>query len=308
MQRSTPESQELLGAIQAEAAAHAFASIDEVQAFANKQLHAQNNRALEEFEGLSPTQIGALLGQLPGRDNVVQLAPLTEAPSAPIMYLFELLVTAIGDKGLKATAKGNLPRQFCRDAALSFLGEETYAKRTRFSGINTEPDFSELHVTRITAEMAGLIRIYRGHFILTRKGKDILKKESFAGIYLPLLTANVDEYNWSYLDRYPELPFIQQSWMFSLWLLHCYGNEEHELQFYNDKYVRAFPVLLEQVEDAPYRSGIDTVKNTYGFRTFLRFLALFGLVECIEQDSTDIFSEYSIKATPVFSRLVTFSV
>lgn len=306
--KSTPESQKLFSAVNARAAAHPFTSIDEVQAFANRQLEEQNNRGVDEFEGLSPTHMGALLGQLPGRDKVVQLASLAEVSNAPIIQLFELLILAIGDKGLKVTAKGNLPRNFCRDAALSFLGEQGYAQRTRYGGINTEPDFTELHVMRINAEMAGLIKIDRGRFIATSKGKKLLGKESFAGIYLPLLNAFANEYNWSYLDRYQELPFIQQSWMFSLWLLHCHGGEERELQLYEDKYVRAFPILLEQVDDSPYRNASGTIKCAYGLRTFHRFLVMFGLIELRKHDPLDILGECSVKATPLFSGVVRFLV
>ena len=72
--KSTPVSQELWSAIKAQADTHPFESIDDVQAFANQKMQMQNNRAVDEFEGLSPTQMGALLGQLPGRENVVQLA------------------------------------------------------------------------------------------------------------------------------------------------------------------------------------------------------------------------------------------
>lgn len=161
---------------------------------------------------------------------------------------------------------------------------------------------------RITAEMAALIRIYRGRFILTGKAKELLKKESLAGLYLTLFMAYVEEYNWCYLDRYPEIDFIQQSWVFSLWLLHCHGDEEPEQQFYEDKYNRAFPALVEQVGDSPYRSGIDTVKGAYTLRTFHRFLVMFGLIECRKQNQTDSVDNYWIKTTPLLSQLVTFSV
>jgi hypothetical protein len=63
-------------------------------------MEVQNNRAVDEFEGLSPTHMGALLGQLPGREQVVQLASLAEVPIAPIIQLFELLIVAIGDNGV----------------------------------------------------------------------------------------------------------------------------------------------------------------------------------------------------------------
>jgi hypothetical protein len=66
---------------------------------------------------------------------------------------------------LKPTAKGNLPRKFCWHAALSYWGEETYLEDTRFGDINKEEDVLELHVTRL---VAGLIRKYKGKFILSR--------------------------------------------------------------------------------------------------------------------------------------------
>jgi hypothetical protein len=60
-------------------------------------MQVQNNRGVDDFEGLSLAQMGALLGQLPGREKVVQLASLTETASAPIVQLFELLNCLIVD-------------------------------------------------------------------------------------------------------------------------------------------------------------------------------------------------------------------
>src|SRR3546814_10576290 len=87
---------------------------------------------------------------------------LNSMPAAPILQLFELLTDASGDDGLKPTAKGNLPRNVCREAAQAYWGEEKYQNNTRYGGINREEDFSDLHVTRLVAELAGLIRKYRG--------------------------------------------------------------------------------------------------------------------------------------------------
>jgi len=47
-------------------------------------------------------------------------------PVAPVLTLFKLLADAIGEQGLKPTAKGNLPRNFCREAALVYCGEQRY--------------------------------------------------------------------------------------------------------------------------------------------------------------------------------------
>lgn len=302
-----PESQELFNAIRAEVEAHPHSSIEDLQSVATQQAEAQNNRAHDDFEGLSPRQMGTLLDQLPGREKLVQFATLLDAPTVPVIRLFELLEQAISGKGLKATEKGNLPRAFCRHAALEFHGEKGYADLTRFKGINSEPDFQELHVMRICTEMAGLVKKRKSRFLLSSKAKKLLDEHGKAGIYLPLLNSFAGEYNWGYTDRYPEIPFIQHSWMFTLWLLHRHGNEKQNQKFYEEKYIKAFPVLLEQVEGFLGASAAQTIKEAYALRTFDRFLALFGLVECTKYNPKDIMSNYSIKATPLLSGLVTFS-
>lgn len=47
------------------------------------------------------------------------------------------------------------------------IGEQEHARRTRYGGINREEDFFDLHVVRIVAEMAKLIRRVKGKFVLT---------------------------------------------------------------------------------------------------------------------------------------------
>lgn len=103
-------------------------------------------------------------------------------------------------------------------------------------------------------------------------------------------------------------PFIQQSWLFSLWLLHCRGAEQRDLAFYEDNYLRAFPMLLDRVEGSAYESKERVINGAYASCIFHQFPVLFGLVDCIKHDPEDILSDYSVKATPLFSRLVTFSV
>jgi len=51
---------------------------------------------------------------------------LDAIPPAPLLTLLQLLTDAIGDQGLKPAAKGHLPRNFCRDAALAYWGERRY--------------------------------------------------------------------------------------------------------------------------------------------------------------------------------------
>jgi hypothetical protein len=125
--------------------------------------------ALEEFHGLSPEQMHHLLNFPFASPQLVHFPEkLDSIPKAPVLTLFELLTGAIGEQGLKPTAKDNLPLKFCREAAQVYWGEQKHRENTQFGGINREDDFLDLHITRLVAELAGLIRKYKGRFILTR--------------------------------------------------------------------------------------------------------------------------------------------
>jgi len=161
-----------------------FGSLDEVQEFVGRHTQQLNQRPLDEFHGLSPKQMHRLLHFPFASPEVVRLPEaITTSPTAPIVTLLGMLLEAIGEKGLKPTAKGNLPQKFCREAALTYWGEEVYRENTRFGGINREEDFLDLHITRVTAELAGLLRKYKGRFIPSRNCRAVLTGKGLAAAY-----------------------------------------------------------------------------------------------------------------------------
>ena len=167
-----------------------FNSLEEARAFLNQIAQQQNRRQLDEFHGLSPEQMHQILNFPFASQGLVRFPEVLHAnPGAPILTLFELLTDAIGEQGLKPTAKGNLPRNFCREAALAYWGEQRYQEKTRYGGINREEDFDDLHVTRLVAELAGLIRKYKGRFILSRDCRRLLARDGMTAIYPKLFRA-----------------------------------------------------------------------------------------------------------------------
>jgi len=169
-------------------ASREFASMSEVQAFVGRYMQQQNQTPLEEFHGLSPEQMHRMQHFPFSSPELVKVPEvLNTSPTAPIMTLFGLLTEAIGEQGLKPTAKGNLPRKFCRATALAFWGEDVYQENTRFGGINGEQDFPDLHTTRLVAKLAGLIRKYKGRFILSRNCRALLSGDGAAAIYPPVV-------------------------------------------------------------------------------------------------------------------------
>lgn len=75
-----------------------------------------------------------------------------------------------------------------------------------------------------------------------------LTEQGQRGIYSRLFRAFVREYNWAYQDHLGEIPFMQQSFLFSLYLMSRYGGEWRSSIFYEDNFLRAFPNLLPQVQ------------------------------------------------------------
>lgn len=284
-----------------------FGSLEDANAFIGNFIQGHGQAPIDDFCGLSSEQMHRLL-HFPFETPQLVTFPsrIDIAPEAPLMTLFRLLADAIGEEGLKATATGNLPRNFCRDAALAFLGEEGYRKRTRYGGINAEPDFSELHVTRLVADLAGLTRKYKGKFILSGECRKILKKEGWPGIYPRLLRAFAREYNWGYKDRYQEFSIIQHSFLFTLYLLQRFGAEWRTSTFYADIFLRAFPAVLGEARPYPFESAEEQITRCYTIRALDRFAEFLGLVE-IERDPTDKYAnEFRLRKLPLVDHVVHF--
>ena len=257
-----------------------FSSFEEVQAFTERFMRQRNQAPIADFHGLSPDQMHRILHFPFDSPNLVTYATVVAGePRAPILTLFRLLAEAIGEQGLKATATGNLPRNVCREAASVYWGDEAIREDGRFVHINKEEDFSHLHVTRLVAGLSGLIRKYRGRFILSRECRRSLAEHGLAGIYPRLLLSYVRDFNWAYQDGFPDLGFIQRSFLFTLYLLNLYGGEWLPEVFYEDAFLRAFPTVLSEAAPKPYSTPEKTVCSCYTWRVLVNFAAFLGLDE-----------------------------
>ncbi|MCD6526745.1 MAG: SEC-C domain-containing protein [Desulfuromonas sp.] len=285
-----------------------FASMEDAQSFVAGFVEQENQAQVDDFHGLSPEQMANVLNAPFSSPQLVSFPEcLDNEPSAPILTLFQLLVDAIGEQGLKPTAKGNLPQKLCRASALSYWGEETYERNTRYGGINKEEDFFELHVTRLVAELAGLIRKYKGRFILSRNCRKLLAEGGMAAIYPLLFRAFVEQYNWAYGDRHVAIDFIQHSFLFSLYLLNRYGDDSQSSLFYEDCFLNAFPMVVSEVEPQPHWSPEQAIRSVYTLRTLVRYAHFLGLarVEPVEIEKSYV-SEYQVTKLPLLDQAVVF--
>jgi hypothetical protein len=286
-----------------------FESIEAAQAFANAYMHRSNRIGLSEFHGLSPEQMHLLINAPFDSPSLLQFPDdyLVE-DTVPYVFFFNTLLNAIGGAGLKPTATGNLPRNLCRSVALMWLGDDGYAKRTRYGGINSETDFRELNGFRYTCEFAGYLRKYRGKFILGKECQQLLKTGGQSAVYRGLLRSFIEELDWGYCDRYPdELSLIQHFWAFSIYLLQRYGDEWRSSSFYENAFLDAFPAVANQPMNTIFGDPELMVKNAYRLRVLQHWFFWFGLAEVENLDPSNVISKnYRIRKTSLADQVVVF--
>jgi len=285
-----------------------FGSLNEANDFLRQHSQQRNSTPVDHFHGLSPDQMHRFIYYAFDSPHLATLPlRLDNNPQAPILKLFNLLVDGIGEKGLTATATGNLPRNFCRQSAKAYVGEEEYQRWSRYGELRSEPEFSEMNITRLVAGLAGLIRKYKGKFILSKECRKLLAEQGQSGIYPLLFRAFVRKYNWAYGDRMSEIPFLQHSFLFTLFVLSKYGREWHNTTFYEEIFLHAFPSLLGQIEPiSDYFPVEKLVRSTYTGRCLDRFAHFFGLVEfeSIGNDSSS--KELRVRKLPLLDQVVQF--
>ncbi len=277
----------------------------DMQAFVQQQ----NEMAHDDFHGLSPVQMHALLYAPFDSPRWLEFPDvLPEVPEAPIAQLFEMLCQALEAGELKATPKGNLPRAFSQQAHRAFVEASPYSMDRPVGKVSSEEDFEALHVTRLVAQQAGLLRKYKGRFILSRSCKSLRDAHGMRALYPALLKACARRFNWGYSDGYPEYPIIQHAFAFSLYLLSRYGGTPRPRKFYEDAFLRAFPMLLGEAQDDTWATGEDKVRLCYSLRTLERFAGFMGLASL----SADLYRATSDKGvaskTPLLDQAVRFHV
>tara|TARA_R110002110_G_scaffold111137_2_gene276829 strand:+ start:25150 stop:26199 length:1050 start_codon:yes stop_codon:yes gene_type:complete len=307
--RRTGSGQDIADEIAASAATQPFESLEELNAF-TRQLAAERNRsARADFCGLSPEQMSHLLyAPLSSPETVRFAADIEPGPEVEIMALFLALSQAIGETGLKATATGNLPLNFCKSLLEQTRSETDDRRSMHFGGIRSETEFEQLHCTRLVAQLAGLIRKHRGHFVLTRKCKGMLSGRDHGGLYFELFKSYGTQFNWGFRDLYPEAEIVQSSFLYTLFLLAAFGERQRPQKFYEDKFLLAFPMLVDGFEGAAYTTAADRARHCYVIRALDRFARFFGLAELVWQVQGLHDYRYDVSKTVLLDRFVSFAV
>ena len=262
-----------------------------------------------DFLGLSPNQVHELL-QTPLDCPSVFTAKMDKPmvmdalDASPILPALRSLIGELQGKGIRLTPKGNLPLKVVM-AILEAGGEALQPPHIRsgLASIRSEEDVLPVHLTRILAELAGFTRKEKGRLLLKKTITRRVEKGDWLGLYLDLLTVGFHQFNWAWMDHYPDLEGIQTVGPFGLWLLVGYGDEWQPVTAYLQQMLDAFPALLDNTAPLAYATPEDQIYWALTSR-MIELYELFGLLELSPlRPGTRNPREQLAKRTPLFEAL-----
>jgi hypothetical protein len=251
----------------------------------NTKILYLNNHPLDDFLGLAPIEIHALIYDAFGDKSPVHFQENIDDISLDKIPLFRIaedfLKIIQRDKQIKLTPLGALPKKIMVEIyEKRFLLDEDI--ENGLTKLWKEDDCISIKSARLTVEIAGLVRKYNGKLMLTKTGTKLLETNNRLEIFKQFFKAFTDRFLWSYNDLYPEQPIGQLAWAFSVIMLDKFGDQPQTVDFYAEKYLKAFPALISFFED-DYSSPEKKFVHCYGIRTFDRFLLWFGFVTVDKQ-------------------------
>jgi hypothetical protein len=285
-----------------------FGSIEEAQAAVNDFNRGRNSAPHDDFHGLSPQQMHRFL-HFPYESPELLTFPghIATEPDCKATFLVRHLLERIDADGIKLTAKGNLGLKLSQEIVERYL-EHYQNPFLQSAKIRSEQDFEELNTIRLTAQLGGLLRKHKGKLLLTHKCKKALHLGGMKALYPILLKAYTSKFNWAFRDRYESLDIVQQSFLFTLFLLQKYGATWRPAEFYADCFLQAFPMAVMNVEQRSYDTPAETLQRIYTLRSLERFANFFGLAELKLVSSKSLYQrKYNIRATGLLEAAVRFA-
>ena len=269
---------------------------------------ARNQQPHPDFDGLSPHQMHFLLSDPWGPQSVMRLkgdepdALLDQVPFLVLMEaLFQELITT---PPIKLTPKGNLPLALCR----SLYERKRLVQDDIERGITkkiSEDNVRFLQALKACLSLSAYVKKRQNAFWLTQAGQKALG-QGRAGLLKQLLTDYTLRFNWAYLDD-TQTDAGHFGWAYSLHLLHRYGTEWQETDFYATKVLMAFPHLREPIPSGRLPGLSLEFERVYRWRFIEQFACWFGLIELRQERQGSYYPDpLLIRKTPLLDQLFQF--
>lgn len=182
--------------------------MNQIIPFPETQKPSHNSKELKELlSPLTPETRGVRVNQdIP--DDLARQAPITERVTA-------LLACIRKNQPVRSTNKGFLPR-----GIVLIMAKTAYAEaREHLLPVNREADLKDLHIERLIAEKAGLLKREKGIFSIPPATEKILEENKAGNLYSRLLEALLSHPSLlAKFDRLPDNTFLSHMPLFLLHL------------------------------------------------------------------------------------------
>lgn len=289
-------------------AGHPQATADELNATIQGVMARRNERPQAELGGLSPAAVHALITadwvSAASAIRVEESLTLEELEPAFTLHHARLVLQMFGERnGVKATPKGNLPREF-----LTEFRERMRQPAVRRAVLRWEPkvlneiDLLSLHVPRLLLDVAGLIRKRKGAFVRTERGGRLAGDERAGELFATLLRAHFRAFNLGYLDGASDAPEFQQTIGYTCYQFGRMGPAWRTASALTEE------LLLPSIRQMLLADATYDVASLILETRFLRPLEGFGLAESREvpREPDELITRDAYVKTPLFDRMFAF--
>lgn len=265
-------------------------SLDELNMFVQKKTNEHNTNPQDKFNGFTSEQMYYLINKPFEEGCPIQLCKIKDQDIEDIPFLKQALyLMHLLDKNeLKLTAQGYIPPKIVTELYEMGLQDcySNYYKQ------KIEPRVEVVQVLRTALKSCGYVKVSTGKMSLTTKGQKILNDGN--AIFQELMRFMFLNFNVACFDLVPNQEVANVGRLYSLWLVHHYGGEWRDQNFYAEMYFKAFPNI------GPF--------NVYGYRTFCRLFHYIGICEIndTENDKGLNFGQYTRKRY-ILDRIFSFT-
>ncbi len=269
-----------------------------------------NKLPCDDFDGLTPIQMLKLINLPFESPDIVEIPEvMDESPDTPIMALLATLLRQIGPTGIKLKKNGNLPIKVARELAKVYFLEDSIDELTTDGVIDKEGMFDDLSKILELAISTDIINCIDNTLSLGVGYLRLFKGDGYREYYPLILRFASEDYCWGDDDAYQNLFVLQDTFAYTLYLLHKYGDEFRTNTFYEDAILRAFPTIFEDNDGTAHVDDFEMdVRLAYTNRALGRYAGFLGLVEFMEYANSDDPDQVMLKKTPLLDDVVRFKI
>ena len=278
-------------------------SFKELKRELNQIFHGHNQKPVDDFLGLSPTQMQYILHNPFSLTNEIFLFEygnhfdqnIKEVPFLEQALYFLNRLYELGE--MKATQKGNLPKSFVME-----LYQRFFSKEECILTPHKEDDLLEAKRLKYILKMTGLIKKRKNKFYLTRKGESLIKDKKIKELFNELVLTLFNKWNWGAFDGYSELPLIQTSVVFNIHLLNKKAKNWISDEELGGVFLKAFPYLIFDVNKGSYFDPKTEIIDCFNIRFLERVCLLLGFLDRKRKNGGGIKRKNYYKLSPFFKQ------